>query len=506
MPVPWGLGHTPHLIRAADEPDRVAVIHNSTSGAFGTFVERFNNLPELAPALHTLPSQLRLLGNSTAPYSGPSVLRDGDVLWDSFGYDAHQDVWPPGPDVSTAGLSGLGLLVCRSTLGRLAALLAWGHAVGAGMVLEAPVRERPSRTRSPSPCPLANDSPRLGRWQPRQPCPMQAVISRRWHEYRVACPFNGNSETSQFQSDTSGDALLDRVRQHAGEWAEGYVMVLPAHVRAPVLLCPTVSGPLVTIVVHAAGDTIAALVPSSSTLSRLLVQCRRLSAAAGSVLGIPPALRRSPQHSAGTIYLRHGDQFELCRASRHPDRRVGQLPRAQLSRLPHTDIWFADFLVEHSEWVYVWSGEEPHGRCERRRVHSGARWSAAALQFLQQGSLPTPRRWVPVPCMRDGQCHFVVRSEPHQARVLIVGAPPADSTACITLTSERVGFRPRSVGNSGRTFSCVPLTIPCETAMSLRRTRSLAPSPSPWLRVASREPDGALSVGGSFWPCGQLWR
>ena len=51
-------------------------------------------------------------------------------------------------------------------------------------------------------------------------------------------------------------------------------------------------------------------------------------------------------------------------------------------------------------------------------------------QFRKPGELPRQRAWVPVPCLGDGECHFVKASDPGEARILLHDPTGEDETEC----------------------------------------------------------------------------
>ena len=448
VPIPWSPGRTVQLILASDSVLRASVLHDSADGVSGLWIARRVGVPALAHDLHSLDGHLRILGYAKSATPEPVELRDGDVLWDSFGYDPGICPWPAAPDDS-GSLSMLSLLLLPGRW-RFLLWVLW-HCQSCHGAPVVPARRGPrSRTRSLSPPPAFNDSPRLGRWRPDLLQPFQETLSGHRHEFRVVCPCLGNSDPLHIYREFTADGMLQSVRRFAGGWAQSYVVTLPATIRAPLLVCPTFPGPFVTVVVHAAGDTCAALMPQQCTVPRVLLQCRRVTGAPGNQLHLPPALRDGREHASAVIHLRHGDQFELSRSISHPERRVSQLPCAVVPRLPHLDLWYNDFTVARSEWVFVWTEQTDAGsQCRRFRAHAGARWSASALQFIQQGSTAKSHRWIPTACMQDGHCHFVERSGPDQARVLLTYPDGSQPTRCSTLdlvagqTASPIGWKLR---------------------------------------------------------------
>ena len=176
VPVPWSPGAHPHLVQVPEVAHRTAVLHDSSDGVAGLQVVPHIALPELAELLHTLPSQLHILGYSQGHAREVLTLRDGDIVRDSLHYTDAQATWPLLLDeVSWAcSLIGFGLAAPRRTGLLLAAWWAIQRVAAAGASSRAPTGR--DRSRSPVADRQGQDSPRAGRWRPDLACPMDEVF------------------------------------------------------------------------------------------------------------------------------------------------------------------------------------------------------------------------------------------------------------------------------------------------------------------------------------------
>ena len=108
VPVLWCPGTNPHLIQVPEVTRIVAVIHDSSDGVAGLQVVRHIAIPELAELLHTLPSQLHVLGYSQGHARETLTLRDGDAVMLYGTHCIMQMLKPLGP-VSLTTCPGLAL-------------------------------------------------------------------------------------------------------------------------------------------------------------------------------------------------------------------------------------------------------------------------------------------------------------------------------------------------------------------------------------------------------------
>ena len=267
VPVPWCPGTCPHFVKTPDSPTCVSVLHDSADGVAGLQAVSHITTLELAEILHTMPSQLHVLGRPAATASDVLALRDGDVVWDSLLYEDARSGWPLSHDVSAVASPYWGL--CFSLLGRTGLLLSLLLQVGGGATAGVAPGTPSSRGRSRSPMPdrRAPASPRAGRWRPDLDCPMAEVFTGRHCDYRILCPFRGLHSDGYTVQGAPYDALRSAVRIVTGPWASGFTLVGPYLQDEPVLFLPFHLGPFATIIVTAgahAGQSVS--VPSSRML------------------------------------------------------------------------------------------------------------------------------------------------------------------------------------------------------------------------------------------------
>ncbi|CAE7892628.1 unnamed protein product, partial [Symbiodinium necroappetens] len=85
IPVTWCPCSLPHLVRASDRLSTVSVLHDSVDGVRSISTVTAFRASDCADDFHTLPQNFHVLGVSHEA-NEDVLLRDGDVLWDSFMY------------------------------------------------------------------------------------------------------------------------------------------------------------------------------------------------------------------------------------------------------------------------------------------------------------------------------------------------------------------------------------------------------------------------------------
>ena len=85
IPVTWCPCALPHLVRASDRLSTVTVLHDSVDGVRSISTVPDFRASDCADEFHTLPQHFHVLGVSHGA-NEDVLLRDGDVLWDSFMY------------------------------------------------------------------------------------------------------------------------------------------------------------------------------------------------------------------------------------------------------------------------------------------------------------------------------------------------------------------------------------------------------------------------------------
>ncbi|OLP89819.1 hypothetical protein AK812_SmicGene28672 [Symbiodinium microadriaticum] len=355
IPVTWCPCTLPHLVRASDRLSTVTVLHDSVDGVRSISTVPDFRASDCADDFHTLPQHFHVLGASHGA-DEDVLLRDGDVLWDSFMYpDDALGPWASSDilgDPTVASLAGA--LIGKRSLW-LYVLLQSLRVQGSGAVRSL----SPTRSRSVSRGQMRSSSPRFGSWRPDHSQPMQSVINRYRCDYRVLCPFRGGRFRGYFLPDTTCDSLLSIVTQATGSWATGFVLVAPAQDGEDCLLCPTCEGELVTIILSAGGRKISVLVPRHFTWNELLALFQRLTGLWGTDLQVPPALKPWGRWPANHLQLRHGDCFSIVHDPDHPvfeGRPLGTFSSLQV--LPHRSATLIR-IVTASGFMPGVCGEQP---------------------------------------------------------------------------------------------------------------------------------------------------
>ena len=416
VPVQWCPGQSPHLVQVPAEPRVVSVLHDSSHGVAGMQVVPSLARSELAEILHTLPSQLFVLGYPHVSVDHIMSLRDGDVLWDSMNYEDTHSEWPYIADaVSEASfLFSLGLIGGRP--GFLVAVLRLLHCAYGTREIGPPSRTR-SRSHSANQRRGYPPSPRAGRWRPELSHPMTEVFSSRHCEYRILCPFRGWHSVNTALPSSSYDFLLSAVRFVTGPWADDFLVLGPDAYGEPLVFLPIQLGPLVTLLVTSGGLTKAILFPRRACFHDLQQYCQRLFTLTGLPLRGPPALRHYMTHPWVPVTLRSGDTFSLhIPDTFHAFRSVPHPTADHPNMLPQLNLWHVDFQLLEGGWVYVWNDAGPPD-LHRQRVWIDACsiWTPTCRQFRRPGELPRNFAWVPVPCLGDGRCHFVRATDEGEA-------------------------------------------------------------------------------------------
>ncbi|CAE7826777.1 unnamed protein product [Symbiodinium sp. CCMP2592] len=418
IPVVWHPAPCVHLVRAADRRGRAHILHESRDGVFSVSFTCRTSRVELAEEFHTLPEHVWVLGATPTDTDAPLVLRDGDIVLDSYLYEE------PGPEVWLIGAADrpcvavwIPLLVLSAAFRnpKLLSILAFsqlGHAT------------RRSRSRAASSAASSADSeaslsPRAGGWRPELPNPMHEVLSRGRAHYCILSPFHGGGRPGYFLRDTTGEDLDDRVARFCGSWSRHHILLGSATSRQPLVLIPGGLDVFATVVVHTADGRYASLVPRQFSWRELEAYCRARHPH-GCHLVSSPALARFRALPSLSMGLRDGDNFRWGLADTHTHAHPPPFVRHRYVHwLPHLDGWHLSFTIKHGAWVFVWQPEgDPLFHCERHWVPAGSRWIPGSLQFCRPRSAPGTERWVPV-SHYDGRCHFVQQSPAGHAHVLL---------------------------------------------------------------------------------------
>ena len=436
VPVQWCPGQSPHLVQVPAEPRVVSVLHDSSHGVAGLQVVSNLARSELAEILHTLPSQLLVLGYPHVSADHIMSLRDGDVLWDSMNYEDTHSEWPYIADAVSEALFLFGLGLTGGRPGFLVAVLSLLHCTYGTREHGPPSRAR-SRSHSANQRRGYPPSPRAGRWRPELSHPMTEVFSSRHCEYRILCPFRGWHSVNTALPSSSYDFLLSAVRFVTGPWADDFLVLGPDAYGEPLVFLPIKLGPLVTLLVTSGGLTKAILFPRRACFHDLQQYCQRLFTLTGLPLRGPPALRHYMTHPWVPVTLRSGDTFSLhIPDTFHAFRSVPHPTADHPNMLPQLNLWHVDFQLLEGGWVYVWNDAGPPD-LHRQRVWIDACsiWTPTCRQFRRPGELPRNFAWVPVPCLGDGRCHFVRATDEGEARILLHDETGTDETECRLVTN-----------------------------------------------------------------------
>ncbi|CAE7704408.1 unnamed protein product [Symbiodinium sp. CCMP2592] len=418
VPIPWHPGNCVHLMQASTSPGRAHIIHESREGVVALAFTARTSRSELAEELHSLPEYMSVLGATPEDTIAPLVLRDGDVVLDSYVYEQRWlSVWNRGRRwrLDNSVCLSIALLIAA----RQPAL--FGLLVGGLPTAEA---VRRGRSRTPSSAHSSADSdddlcPRANAWRPEHPQPMLEVLSSGQGHYHILSPFHSGAFPAYFTREVAGTTLDGLVAEFCGRWSRGHVLLGPTIGRQPMTIVPGGLADLATVVVSVCGRHFALLLPRHFSLRELRAHLA-LWRPWQNRLVLPPSLSRCRDLESLPMGLRDGDVFGWHDDHNHPH--VPEPPLAQhrfVNWLPHLTCWHASFSVKHGGWVYVW---HPHGdplfQCERHWVHAGSRWLPGSLQFVRPRCMPGNDRWVPAQYHADGACHFVRQAPPGAAHVL----------------------------------------------------------------------------------------
>ncbi|CAE7632916.1 scube2 [Symbiodinium sp. CCMP2592] len=178
---------------------------------------------------------------------------------------------------------------------------------------------------------------------------------------------------------------------------------------------------LATILVYAADQVRALLVPRKFTVRELTAFLRQSLPTLGTSLRTPPALRQHKELPSMHLHLGDGDTFAWHLDLDHPLFHESTVHSFRCPAwLPHHNPWHAGFILRHGGWVWLWTSDgHPDTQCERHWLDSGSQWHPGSLQFVRPRCAPTAERWVPAGYHEDGRCHFVRQSVAGSARVLL---------------------------------------------------------------------------------------
>ena len=439
VPVPWAPGSTTHLVQASDNPHVVATLIDASDGVRGMSIVPRITGSELAEALHTSPTDARVLGLPAVPPTLPLDLRDGDIVWDSLLYGEPDVSWTRLEDeASRAGMTCLSLLLTRS--GAAGALFIWTSWLTGAVAMRRSSSSERSRSRSPSPL---SSGPWIGRWRPDVDTPFERVTHQGHVDYRVLCPFRGWSPFYFVRPASSADELLSAVTDFSGDWSIGCTLVGATHPRLPLVALPKLGHRLVTCVVTSGVHTRAFLYPALARYHDLQRYCHKILGLSDMQLSCHPAIRPYALLSTAWFSLRHGDAFDMYPAESHHDFRA--TPRATfkyLGDLQHHHAWHQEFRVLYGGRVKVWHHDENHEyTCRQHKVLDGSIWTPVVGRFRAPRSLPGNAPWIPTHCVDDGWCHFV--QAPESGRVGVLLQEPDRPVRCLSLAAPgNVGSAP----------------------------------------------------------------
>ena len=91
VPVMWQPAPLIHLMQASEVPGRVHVLHESREGVVPLRLTSQISRLDIAEELHSLAACISVLGATPEDETVPMQLRDGDIVLDSFMYEAECD-------------------------------------------------------------------------------------------------------------------------------------------------------------------------------------------------------------------------------------------------------------------------------------------------------------------------------------------------------------------------------------------------------------------------------
>ncbi|CAE7253370.1 unnamed protein product, partial [Symbiodinium sp. CCMP2592] len=187
VPIPWHPGNCVHLMQASTSPGRAHIIHESREGVVALAFTARTSRSELAEELHSLPEYMAVLGATPEDTIAPLVLRDGDVVLDSYVYEQRWlSVWNRG---RRWGLdASVGLSIALLIAARQPSL--FGLLVGGLPTAEA---VRRGRSRTPSSAHSSADS--------------DDDLSPRASHYHILSPFHSGAFPAYFTREVAGTTL-----------------------------------------------------------------------------------------------------------------------------------------------------------------------------------------------------------------------------------------------------------------------------------------------------------
>ncbi|CAE7836107.1 unnamed protein product [Symbiodinium sp. CCMP2592] len=435
VPVSWAPSHVVHMMQASDDANIVHVFLESQGQLVAQATDRCQTVARFAADRGLLSTELVVIG--VPSMSADWRLRDGDIVFDNFLSDPQARPWDPLASASPS----------RTALGAItgACWIVTGSSACFVLVFSSwlpPTRAVRGRSRTPPDssedefdCTVAP----VGLWKPELTHPLES-FPQRW-DYHILCPFRGWSSCIQAPASTTHTDFQHITRRFCGGWVRGHLLLGPSRITGMGVVLPLPSAGLATIFVHAGGSSHAAVVPRHCCLDVLLRHLQRLCWPIGIWLRLPPALTRAQMPRDASLALRDGDTFSLELDMYHPAYRSQPSETvARVEHLNHLNLWHVPFRLRHGGWIFIWHDEDNlEHQCERHWVNAHSTWMPRWSQFVPPRGEPLADKIVPVPCLKEGECHFVRRSDFMEARVLMVDPLDASADECRLLSLSRLG-------------------------------------------------------------------
>ncbi|CAE6915759.1 unnamed protein product [Symbiodinium sp. CCMP2592] len=435
VPVSWAPSHVVHMTQASDDANIVHVFIESQGQLVAQATDRCQTVARFAAARGLLSTELVVIG--VPSMSVDWRLRDGDIVFDNFLSDPQARPWDPlasaSPSRTALGaITGACWIVTGSSACFVLVFSSWLPPTGA---VRGRSRTPPDSSEDEFDCTVAP----VGLWKPELTHPLES-FPQRW-DYHILCPFRGWSSCIQAPASTTHTDFQHITRRFCGGWVRGHLLLGPSRITGMGVVLPLPSAGLATIFVHAGGSSHAAVVPRHCCLDVLLRHLQRLCWPIGIWLRLPPALTRAQMPRDASLALRDGDTFSLELDMYHPAFRSQPSETvARVDHLNHLNLWHVPFRLRHGGWIFIWHDEENlEHQCERHWVTAHSTWMPRWSQFVPPRGEPLADKIVPVPCLKDGECHFVRRSDFMEARVLMVDPLDASADECRLLSLSRLG-------------------------------------------------------------------